>query len=95
MARVVSALTTQTTLPNSQSHGYIGVLPVLSPNENPNSSHRQRKGFAKDLLFYNNFQVPLNSLNNNNFTAFNGPWPGLHGPSSHYVGIHGFLSTIF
>ena len=39
------------------------------------------------------FYVPLNSLHNSNFGASGGPWLGLHGPSSHYVGLHGCSST--
>ena len=35
----------------------------------------------------------LNSLNNSNSGAFGGPWPGLHGPSGHYMGPDGCSST--
>ena len=48
---------------------------------------------SKKLQVFEFSQVPLNSRNNSNFEALGGPWPGLHGPSSHYVGPHGCSST--
>ena len=63
--------------------------PVMSPNDHPNPSQGQQMGLGKCRIF-ENFQVPLNSLNNGNFRGFLGcPWPGLHGLTGPYVGPYG------
>ena len=51
-------------------------VPVLSPNDHPNPSQEQQKGFGESGNV-KNFQVSLKILRNSNFGAFGGPWHGL------------------
>ena len=66
-------------------------IPVLPRNDHPNLSLGGQKCFGKSGIF-KFFQVQLNHLNNSNSGAFGGQWPGLHGPSSHYLRPHGCSS---
>ena len=67
-------------------------VPVLSLNHHPNPSQGRQKGFRKRRIS-EILQVSLNSLHNGNFGAFGGPWLGLYGLGSHYVGPRGCSST--
>ena len=58
----------------------------------PNPPQGRQKGFGKSQTL-KKLQMPLNTLNGSNFGAFGGPWLGLHGPSSHYMGPHGCTRT--
>ena len=58
-------------------------VPVLSPNAHLNPSKGRQKGFE----IFENLQRPKSKQ----FRGF--WWAKLHGPSGHYVGPHGCLST--
>ena len=49
-----------------------GGVPILSPDDHPNPSQGQEKGFGKKLSF-NKFQVPPNSPKNSSVRASGGP----------------------
>ena len=67
-------------------------VPVLSLNHHPNPCQGQQKGFGRRRIS-EILRVSLNSLHHGNFGAFGGPWLGLYGLGSHYVGPHGCSST--
>ena len=48
-------------------------VPVLSPNDHPNLSYGQRKGFMKNRIS-KNFHVPLNRLSSGNVLTAKGPY---------------------